>query len=84
MTKETIENEVKMIIAEIIGKNAETLDSNASFAADLSYDSVRMLETVAVLERKYRIRIPEDYIPGIRNISNVIDIIWSIIQEKNA
>ena len=83
MNRETIENDTKIIVAEIVGVNVETIDNNASFVGDLDFDSVRMLETIAVLERKYRIRIPEDDILTIRTINNAIDVVLSIIKENN-
>lgn len=78
MTEEVVimskihEEEVKKMIAEIIEVPEEKLTPDADFFNDLGIDSLKAIEIVAAFEKKYRIIIPENDIPNIRNLRQVL------------
>ncbi len=66
------EEEVKKIIADITEVPVEKLTLDADFFKDLGIDSLKAIEIVAAFEKKYRIIIPENDIPNIKNLRQVL------------
>jgi acyl carrier protein len=67
------EEEVKNMVAEILEIPAEKLAPDADFFNDLSVDSLKAIEIVAAFEKKYRIIIPEQDIPNIRTLKQIVE-----------
>lgn len=66
------EEEVRNLVSEIIEIPPEKLTNEADFIDDLNVDSLKAIEIVAAFEKKYRIVIPEEDIPKIRNLGTII------------
>jgi len=71
----TIEEEVKKLVADITEVPVEKLAPDADFFKDLGIDSLKAIEIVAAFEKKYRIIIPEKDIPNVRNLRQVLEYI---------
>jgi acyl carrier protein len=69
----SLEEEVKKIIADITEVPVEKLTPDTDFFNDLGIDSLKAIEIVAAFEKKYRIIIPENDIPNIRNLRQVLE-----------
>ena len=67
------EEEVKKLIAEIMEVPVQKLTPDADFFKDLGIDSLKAIEIVAAFEKKYRVIIPENDIPNIRNLRQVVE-----------
>ncbi|MDD4954353.1 MAG: acyl carrier protein [Candidatus Omnitrophica bacterium] len=67
------EQEIKKIISEITEVPVEKITPDADFFADLEVDSLKAIEIVAALEKKYRVVIPEKDIPKIRTLNQVLE-----------
>jgi acyl carrier protein len=67
------EEEVKKIIADITEVPVEKLTPDADFFNDLGIDSLKAIEIVAAFEKKYRIIIPENDIPNVRNLRQITE-----------
>ena len=55
-----IESELRAIIAEIVEIEPEKITMEANFVEDLGMDSMMALEILASIEKRYKLRIPED------------------------
>jgi acyl carrier protein len=71
--RDNIEVELRALVSEIIEVPVEKLTPEADFINDLLVDSLKAIEIVAAVEKKYRIVIPEQDIPKIRNIKKIIE-----------
>jgi acyl carrier protein len=67
------EQEIRTMVSEIIEIPAEKLTPDADFFKDLGVDSLKAIEIVAAFEKKYRLVIPEQDIPKIRTIGQILD-----------
>lgn len=67
------EEEVRDLVAEILELPPEKLTLEADFFNDLKVDSLKAIEIVAAFEKKYRIIIPENDIPNIRTLRQIIE-----------
>ena len=74
MVTRNIDQEVTELIADIIETDASTIDPNANLVEDLGMDSMMALEILASIEKKYKIKIPEEDLPKITSVRNAIDL----------
>jgi acyl carrier protein len=75
-------NEIKDIVVEILEVEPEELGMETHFIKDLEVDSLRSLEILAVLEKKYKIKISEESMPKMINLKQVIEIVEESIIQK--
>ena len=57
---DNLEKEIRSIVAEILEIKEENIRPDANFADELGMDSMMALEILAGIEKKYKIRIPEE------------------------
>ena len=67
------EEEVRHLVSEIIEVPVEKLTLDADFFKDLGVDSLKAIEVVAAFEKKYRVIIPENEIPNIRTLRQIVE-----------
>jgi acyl carrier protein len=70
---DNVEEEIRSMVSEILEVPVEKLTPEVDFFQDLNVDSLKAIEIVAAFERKYRIVVPEDEIPKIRNLAQLIE-----------
>jgi len=69
---ENIEAEVKKIIEEKLGVNAEQITDEASFIDDLGADSLDQVELVMDFEDKFEIDIPDEDAEKMRTVGEAV------------
>jgi acyl carrier protein len=72
-----IEQRVKKIIAEQLGKKEEEVVNSASFVSDLGADSLDTVELVMGLEEEFDTEIPDEEAEKITTVQAAIDYINS-------
>jgi acyl carrier protein len=65
--------EIRKLVSEIIEIPEEKIQPEVDFFNDLGVDSLKAIEIVSAFEKKYRIIIPEQDIPKIRTLKQIID-----------
>ena len=74
MAQRTIDQEVTELIAEIIEMDSTEINPEANLVEDLGMDSMMALEILASIEKKFRIKIPEEDLPKITTINRAIEL----------
>ena len=74
MVERTIDQEVTQLIAEIIEMDAADINPDAHLVEDLGMDSMMALEILAAIEKKFRIKVPEEDLPKITTINRAIEL----------
>ena len=69
-----VEKEVRNLIADIIEMDPDEISPDAHLVEDLGMDSMMALEILASLEKKFKIRIPEDELPKITTLNKAIEL----------
>ena len=77
-----LENEIKNIIAEVVEKDPSEITPEARFFEDLGVDSMMALEILVAIEKKYKVKIPEEKLPDLRNLTMVVDIAKEYLTKK--
>ncbi len=74
MAERMIDQEVTQLIADIIEMDPVEINPDAHLVEDLGMDSMMALEILATIERKFRIKIPEDDLPKITTVNRAIEM----------
>ena len=77
-----LEQDILRTIADITGINIEEFKPEANFYDDLGVDSIKAIEIVVALERRYKIRIRDEQLPKISVVGQVIEIVKSALKKK--
>ncbi len=77
---DNFEEELKNLVSDIIEVPIEKLKPKADFINDLHVDSLKAIEIVAAVEKKYRVVVPEEDIPKIRNLAQITEYIMKLKQ----
>ena len=67
--------DIKAIVAEQLGVEADKVTPGASFANDLGADSLDTVELVMALEEKFKIEIPDEDAEKIVTVQDALDFI---------
>ncbi len=77
-----LKEEVKSLICEIIEVEPEKLADEAKFVDDLGVDSLMALEILASIEKKYRVKIPEDKLMSLVNLKQTVELMEEVLKTQ--
>ena len=72
-------DEVRQIIADIVEVSPEEVGDDTSLADVLQVDSLMALEIVATIEKKYRVKIPEERIQQVKTLHDTVALAQEFI-----
>ena len=78
---QTLEKEVRSIVAEITEIEPEKITLEAKFIEDLGMDSMMALEILAAIEKKYKIQIPEEKLMEMKNLQESVKMTKEYLKE---
>jgi len=79
---EKIKSEIRKIVMEIAELSEEELRDEADFTNELDIDSMQVLEIVTIVEKKYKVAIPEDKIPTCRSVQAIAEVMQELLEKK--
>lgn len=68
-------DDVRAVIVEQLGVNADEVKENSNFIDDLNADSLDVVEMIMALEEKFGIEIPDQDAEAIKTVKDVVDYI---------
>ncbi len=77
---DSFEDEMREMVSDITEVPIDKLVPEADFINDLDVDSLKAIEIVAAVEKKYRVVIPEQDIPKLRNLSEITSYVNDLRQ----
>lgn len=66
-------DEMKVLIAEQLNCDENTITEESSFKEDLNADSLDLFELVMALEEKYEIEIPSEELADLTTVGSVMN-----------
>ncbi len=72
---DNIESQVKEIIVDQLGVEAEKVTADAKFIEDLGADSLDTVELVMAFEDKFSIEVPDDAAEKLKCVRDVVEYI---------
>ncbi|MBO1222972.1 MAG: hypothetical protein JYX80_00960 [Candidatus Scalindua sediminis] len=84
MTADNIDKEVTSIVAEVTELEESEIweKRDADFFKELEIDSLLALEILALIEKKYKIQIPEEKLVDITSLNATIEMTKSVMEES--
>ncbi|MCR4292610.1 MAG: phosphopantetheine-binding protein [Candidatus Kuenenia sp.] len=84
LNDEEIEKGVTSIVAEVTELDEKEIweKRDANFFQDLEIDSLLALEILALIEKKFKVQIPEEKLVDITSLSATIDLTKSVLAES--
>jgi acyl carrier protein len=67
--------ELREIVAEVLELEPGEVTDTGDFADDYEADSLRAIEILARLDKKYHVEIPQSELPNLRNLKSVYDAV---------
>ena len=77
-----VENRVREIMAQSLGRTIEDLTPEATFDKDLGADSLMLLELMRDLEEEFGIEIPDEDQEKVMTVGQAIDYILNKVKDK--
>lgn len=74
MTVTDLTAEVRKIVADILEMDPQAIDSDAQLVEDLGMDSMMALEILATIEKRFKIKIPEESLPKMTTLNRIIQL----------
>jgi len=69
--------DLRQFVADVLDVDPESVTDDAHFVAELGVDSLKALEVLVALERKYQITISEDEVRDMTMFSEVREMVES-------
>jgi acyl carrier protein len=67
--------ELREMVAEVLEMEPEEVADTADFVAEYEADSLRAIEILARIEKKYKVEIPQSSLPELSNLKAVYDVV---------
>lgn len=81
---ENIIEELKKIVAVLVEKNPNKINTNIKLTKDLGMDSLAIIELTIAIEKKYKIEIPEESLTKDITLNQVANLIKELLLRKNS
>ncbi|MEW6100884.1 MAG: acyl carrier protein [Candidatus Omnitrophota bacterium] len=76
------EQELRVLIANVIGRDPSELKEETNFWQDLGVDSIKAIEITVAIERKYKISIRDEQIPQITTFGQALSAVKDALAKK--
>ncbi len=80
MSEQELRNDLKALVAEII--EIEDFGDDDNFVSDLGVDSMLALEIVARIEKRYRVRVPEESFMQLQTLNSAVGVISELLAQQ--
>ena len=78
---ETLEQEMRELIAEISGRDEEEIKPEVNFE-ELGVDSIKAIEITVAIEKKYKIRVKDEQVAQITTVVKAIEVVKEALEKK--
>ncbi len=84
MSVENLEKDITAIVAEVTELEEREIweKRDADFFKDLEIDSLLALEILALIEKKFKVQIPEEKLVDITSLNATIEMTRSTLEEN--
>jgi acyl carrier protein len=67
--------ELRELVAEVLELEPEELTDEGDFVEEYGADSLRAIEILARIEKRYKVEIPQAELPDMSNLQNVYAVV---------
>ena len=74
--------EIRKIVGEILEMDPKAIDPEAQLVEDLGMDSMMALEILATIEKRFKIKVPEESLVKMTTLNQVIQMAQQYVQSQ--
>jgi acyl carrier protein len=67
--------ELRELVAEVLEVEPQEITDTGDFVKDYEADSLRAIEILARIEKKYKVEIPQSELPQMHNLATVHEVL---------
>jgi acyl carrier protein len=67
--------ELRELVAEVLELDTHELTDDGLFVDDYGADSLRAIEILARIEKRYKVEIPQDELPNMTDLAAVYEVV---------
>ncbi len=82
MSSNSIEKEIISIISDVSGFEMEEINLDTKLADQLEIDSIKAIEIVVAIEKKYKISIRDEDVPKITTVRETVDLVNTLVMQS--
>jgi len=76
---ENVEKEIVSIVSEVSGVDEKEIALDSHLVNDLEIDSIKAIEIVVAIEKKYKVSIRDEDVSKITTVRQIIDLAKQLI-----
>jgi acyl carrier protein len=80
MERQELEEKVRKVLAENLGRDFEEVTLEARLEEDLDADSLDLVEAVLALEEELGVKIPEEEMESVKTVREAVDLVSGKIE----
>lgn len=80
--RKKIYDDIIRILSETLELSPEDVPEDIGSYSGLPFDSLQLYEFVIDLEEEYKIKISDEALDGIKNIGDVVDLVYNLTENK--
>jgi acyl carrier protein len=80
MDRPELEEKVRKVLAENLGRDLEEVTLEARLEEDLDADSLDLVEAVLALEEELGVKIPEEEMESVKTVREAVDLVSEKIE----
>ena len=81
MEREQLYSEIKEIVADTLEEDEDEINGDPIFVEEYDVDSMLALEILATIEKKYKIKIPEERLANITTLNETVSLTQEFIDK---
>jgi acyl carrier protein len=75
MERQELEEKVRKVLAENLGRDVEEVTMEARLEEDLDADSLDLVEAVLALEEELGVKIPEEEMESVKTVREAVELV---------
>jgi acyl carrier protein len=81
---DSVEQDIKEIIADIAGVEAEDIAPDANLVQDLEIDSIKAIEITVAIEKKFKVSVRDEDVPKIMTLQQAVSVVRQLLEQKQS
>lgn len=79
---ENVEKEIISIISDISEVDKEEINLDSNLAKDLGINSIKAIEIVVAVEKKYKVSIRDEDVPKVTTVKQIVELTKELMKQQ--
>jgi len=79
---ENVEKEIISIISDISEVDKEEINLDSNLAKNLGINSIKAIEIVVAVEKKYKVSIRDEDVPKVTTVKQIVELTKELVKQQ--